>query len=529
MPRNTHSKSWKLFRPATVAVAVALPVISLFADPSALARSSESNEHAEAKNSIAWVTPLASPASIQCTGIAATRGGPVAIGQFVGSLSAGNGVSAKGFAGRDGYVAGFDLDGKARWITAIGGSRDDRLRAIAADADGNVYVTGYVIGSSDDSGDQRDSQALPADAAGADAVLAKLSATGKQLWTRRIAGANADIGTAIAVAADGTVFWGGQFEKSAAMVGFVDIGALVGEGASDLFVAAVDADGKPRWLKSFGGKQSDTLSALASDGHGGVFIAGAYEGILPIRHAKSIDLMRAAGARDIFLMHLLDKGEIDWAHSLSGKQQEYPVALHGDGRQVYLSGNFQDHLRLDAKTTLSSQGVFDGFVSAWSLDGQLVWAKSFGGPTAEIVQGMSMDGDSRMTLVGSFLGPFDFGPGTSKLETSQLRSFVANIDGKGRWINEYAIQSREPTEVFGVANGRGDNVYACGVAKGEIELGGRSGDEDADDDEDHEKDEKAEHARMSEHGEHDRVKDNAREHEEEDERSKAFVVRLRTR
>ncbi|MEO8459688.1 MAG: hypothetical protein ABI451_04090 [Dokdonella sp.] len=481
-------------------------------------------------DAVVWIKPFESENSVLCNAMATTAKGFAAIGEFVGEIDFGSKVRVKGFGGKDGYVAVFDSDGKPRWARAIGGIRDDRLRAIATDADGNVYVSGYIIGP--DSTPTEPATSLPATAGGADAVLVKLSPAGQRLWTRRIASEYADVGTALAVAADGSVFWGGQFEKNASMVGFPELGTLLNTGSSDAFVAAFDRDGKPRWLKSFGGKQSDELWSLAADAEGGVFVAGAYEGILPIRHPRSLDLLRAKGGRDAFLMHLRDKGEIDWAHSLSGKQNEYPVTVLSDGEQLFLTGNFQDKLQLDAQTTLSSHGVFDGFISAWSLGGQLKWAKGFGGASAETVQGFTYGQSGRMTLVGSFLGPFDFGPDTRKLDTKQLRPFVASIDNQGHWLQEFALPSTEPADILGITAGPGEDVYACGVAKGDIVEGLRSGRDNEEAEEEREKAERARESAKEEHehesgkGEH--GKKNSHAEEEENEKSGAFIARLRT-
>ena len=509
----------KIVRPTPLVLSrSALALTLLIGSQLAFSDTKAATNDVDQSDPIVWLKPIDGATSTLCTGIAATPSGPVVIGQFAHSVVAGDRVTTKGYGGSDGFVASYSTDGLVRWITPIGGVRDDSLRAIAADAQGNVYVSGYISGAEVGASDL-DAVPVAEAASGADAILVKLSAKGKRLWSRRVSGVNADRGSAITVAKDGTVFWGGQFQKSATMPGFSDLGTLESEGGSDAFVAAFEASGQPRWFKALGGKQDDTLSSLASDGTGGVVLAGTYEGILPIRYPDSLDLLRAAGGSDIFIARLGGNGDIQWAHSLSGKQHEYPVALRSDGSRAWLVGNFQSQLRVDAATVLESEGVFDGFVSSWSMDGKLLWAKRFGGTSNDTVQSMTLSGDGVLTVAGSFLGDFDLGDDTAKFKTAQLRPFIARLDANGHWINASALNSKDPADAFGVASGPSSDIYLCGVGEGDLDFSGQV--EAKDDDADHER---------SDHGvERDRKDGGAHgDEEEENEKSTAFIARIHT-
>jgi len=51
------------------------------------------------------------------------------------------------------YIQKVDLDGNFIWSKAVGGTRDDQVLVLAADDNGNTYITGHFSGTADfDSG-----------------------------------------------------------------------------------------------------------------------------------------------------------------------------------------------------------------------------------------------------------------------------------------------------------------------------------------------------------------------------------------
>src|SRR4051812_34303619 len=79
------------------------------------------------------------------------------------------------------------------WAVRAGGPTADKARGIAADAAGNVYLTGE-FGETADFG-----EFTLTSRGGLDFFLAKYDATGKCLWVRQGGGAKTDRGYAVAV------------------------------------------------------------------------------------------------------------------------------------------------------------------------------------------------------------------------------------------------------------------------------------------------------------------------------------------
>ncbi len=432
-------------------------------------------ERSKTTTGFAWVTSLEGTRSTACSAIATTKGGAVVAGQFAGELKSGGRKLLQNFGRSDGFVAAISDSGKVLWQVAVGGDGNDQLRAMATDPDGNVYVTGFVSGAA-----KNDSGALPASAAGADAFLLKLSSKGEILWTHRLAGPFADSGEAVSIGGDGTVFWGGHFQGDARLLHDAKTPVISSDGGNDAFVAAFDPQGRAKWLHSFGSKQADEVTGLAADGNGGVFVTGSYESLFPLRRETGIDFLRGKGGIDAFLMRLDDRGQLDWARSISGPQQEQPVAIALAGDQLLLAGNFQDRLQVNPTTTLESAGVFDGFISSWTMQGELAWARRFGGAEAVTLQALHV-GRGRIDAVGSFKGTLDFGSdaGITAIESASVTPFMATIDTSGRWLSVREGADGENADFLGVTRSAAGDVLVCGVSKGELIAsdGSRHGDE----------------------------------------------------
>jgi uncharacterized protein (TIGR03437 family) len=196
----------------------------------------------------------------------------------------------------DAFVAKFNPSGVLVYLTYLGGSGDDVASAIAVDAAGNAYVTGYT-----------NSRNFPVSAnaaqpgyAGAggndlgkfgDAFVAKLSPNGDQiLYATYFGGQMDEVGLGIAIDASGAAYITGttvsfnlpttqgvyqpRFRGSGGQP-VTDFGGVPFFVAGDGFVAKLNPAGSAVvWATYLGGLQDDTPMAIALDKSGNVIVAG---------------------------------------------------------------------------------------------------------------------------------------------------------------------------------------------------------------------------------------------------------------
>ena len=202
----------------------------------------------------------------------------VVTGSFNGTVDFGRGPLTS--SNLDIFLAKYDQNGTCLWSRRFGGpSSTDSGRGIVVDGNGNIVITGNFIGSVDFGGGALTS------AGGDDIFVAKYSAAGAHVWSKRFgdpfAFVGGDIGKHVAIDTrancDGRngancVLLTGYFLGTADFGG----GPLSGAGSTDVFVAKYSANGTHLWSKRFGGAMIDESMAAAVDGAGNAAVTGRF-------------------------------------------------------------------------------------------------------------------------------------------------------------------------------------------------------------------------------------------------------------
>src|SRR5437763_16549964 len=165
--------------------------------------------------------------------------------------------------------------GKPLWGTSFGGLGIDAPRAVAIAPGGDCYVVGYFDGTTDlgPAGKHR-ATANPADAAktGSDAFVVRIGPDGKILWGKTFGAGRDDVATGVAIRGDRIVVVGHFLDQ-------LDLGPDLkhaAAGSDDLFVAAFDPQGEPRWLWTAAGIHSDGANTAAATPDARWIVGGSF-------------------------------------------------------------------------------------------------------------------------------------------------------------------------------------------------------------------------------------------------------------
>lgn len=332
-------------------------------------------------------------------------------------------LNRTGLGGMDFFVAKVSKEGRFLWVRSLGGSLVDRGYGVATDSKGNAYVTGHF--QSADA--QANGQTLP-NAGDYDIFVAKYDSAGTLLWIKTAGGKGYDYGHGIVVDSKGDIVVTGAVAGEAK---FGDVTVNAASTTRPIFCAKYAADGTLKWVKTNGGKFSGSGHGVGVDGKDAIYIGGSGGGAgsmgsAPIEIAKG-----QAGV----VLKLTPEGEGVWAATLPGMPSAgfHEITADTAGR-TWCAGMFKGELNGGSIKTTGDKDS-DGVLAHFSPEGKLVWSHVIQGPATDYCLGVATDNTGRCFVTGEFSQTATF---AGQVLTSQGATdiFTAALDEKGgvEWL-----------------------------------------------------------------------------------------------
>jgi fibronectin type III domain protein/beta-propeller repeat-containing protein len=382
-------------------------------------------------------------------------------------------VRANNTAGDSGYsntasaaTAGTGGAGAFIWSKDFGGTSAFDSVAVwgmAVDDLGEVAITGTIanivnLGSG-----------TLTSAGSTDIFVAKYASNGTPLWSKRIGSTMGDVGKAVAVDGNGSVYVTGYFR------GTVDFGGgPVSTSLTSAFLAKYSSTGLHQWSKKMSTATSgtDEGTALAADVNGNVVVGGSVYQTSDFGGGP----LTSAGAQDVFLVKYSSSGVHTWSRRMGGTADDVvnKVALDGSGN-VALTGYFSGSADFGGGT-LANAGGKDIFVAKYSSAGAHVWSKRFGGSLEDIARSVAVDGSGNVVLTGNFASSsVDFGGG-ALLNSGGADIFLAKYSSAGAhvWSKRFGGSFQANEIGNDVATDGAGNVLLTGSVVDTITFGGAS-------------------------------------------------------
>jgi uncharacterized delta-60 repeat protein len=255
----------------------------------------------------------------------------------------------------------YSPDGNQLWVARYNGpgNSSDYADALKIDSSGNVYVTGYSIGSG----------------TGYDYATIKYSPDGNQLWVARYNGPgnNRDIANALAIDNSGNVYVTG-YCKAGSGLDF------------DYATIKYSPDGNQLWVARYNGpgNSDDRANALAIDSSGNVYVTGYSTG--------------SGTGYDYATVKYSPDGNQLWVarYNGPGNSSDYADALKIDSSgNVYVTGY----------STGSGTG-YDYATIKYSPDGNQLWVACYSGPgnSDDRANALKIDSLGNVYVTGYSLG-----------------------------------------------------------------------------------------------------------------------------
>ena len=301
-------------------------------------------------------------------------------------------------------------NGDTLWVRRYNGpgNRDDYASALAVDDSGNVYVTGWSIGT-----------VFP----NYDYATIKYSPSGDTLWVRRYNGPGGgnDIAYALAVDTSGNVY-------------------VTGGSDGDYTTIKYAPNGDTLWVRSYDGLQNeiDQPTALAVDDSGNVYVTGV-----------SYDTITSG---DYLTIKYSPSGDTLWTRRYSGTVDDedipYAMAIDDNGN-CYVTGmvNF-------------SGTTYDITTIKYASNGDTLWVRRYNGPANnwDIGRALAIDSNGNVYVSGSVVNP-----------SYPIRDYATikySPNGEFLWDRLYNGPGNDFDDALALAVHGSGNVYVTGYSDG---------------------------------------------------------------
>lgn len=294
---------------------------------------------------------------------------------------------------RDVYLVFTDTFGNLGSERRFGGEDDESASGLVPAGDGGYFIAGTVeLGGG-----------------GSDALLIRTDASGNRLWSNTYGGPGDERAAAIAPAIDG----------GAVLAGLTAEDELAGTMA---WATRVDADGRVRWTRTYGG---GNFTGVVARGSGFVLCGNTADGL--DGRAVKLDaqgeivwdtVLGGDGLQEARALAAFDGGGYVVAGAStpdSGASDAWAVVVDEDGTPGWsrtVGGTFADRANAVATTALggvalagstrdAAASLDDAYLVSLTPLGEVDWEESFGGAMADRAHALIADEDGGFSLAGS--------------------------------------------------------------------------------------------------------------------------------
>jgi hypothetical protein len=357
-----------------------------------------------------------------------------------------------------------DPSSKRIWGTYYGDAGTDYCNGTRSDAQGNVYITGYTLNTSNIA----TSGTYQSVSGGSfDAYLVKFDPSGNRTWGTYFGGSSVETAYGICISAQGDIYiCGDTFSTS----GIASTGAhqtAYGGGIDDAYLAKFRSDGQLSWATYYGGTLHDFASKVTVDNNANVLMCGHSESSNAIATNSAFQNFQA-GQFDVFVVKFDSTGVRQWGTYYGDTDVEEAWGITCDNSDnVYITGFTASN---GVATTGSHQqnyggGLKDGFIARINPSGTaLNWATYYGGTGDDGGTGIIFSPPNLLNITGNttstsnISAPGAYQPAPGSPDDAFITQF--STTGVRQWATYYG--GNDVDYIEDLVPGPNASLFICG-------------------------------------------------------------------
>ncbi|MCX6351985.1 MAG: SBBP repeat-containing protein [Bacteroidetes bacterium] len=339
-----------------------------------------------------------------------------------------------------------------RWATYMSAETSAKIYDIVTDQQGNVIVTGVVIGNfKSRTNPLITTGAYQSSASGSrDAYVAKFNPQGQLLWGTYLGGSGEESGQSIDVDEQGNIYVSGITKSSNFPTTSGAYITSFSGGYEDGFITSFTSGGSLRWSSYFAGSYGGSAMGISVDSiNNYVYITG-----------RNQNTQRGSGVGYVAKFNL--SGAYQWKTDFDGIGQNLD-ARNGAVVMVGKTGNTSGIATTGAYQTTQA-GDVDAFVASFSTSGSLNWATYYGGSAFEQLNDVVINSTGDIYAIGESSSSFNASSNTYQSTNHGNRNAIlVKFNGSGTnktWDTFFGEENY--TEGEGIALDHDESIYISG-------------------------------------------------------------------
>jgi uncharacterized repeat protein (TIGR01451 family) len=164
---------------------------------------------------------------------------------------------------------------------------------------------------------------------------------------------------------------------------------------------------------TIGGSFDDAIQHVAVLDNGDVVIAGTFQSTADLYPGPLSATYTSLGQSDIFLGRFSETGTLIWMNTIGSIETDDVLDLEVTNNSILIGGYFNQTINFDptgSGASETSQGVTDGFIAAYDLNGDYLFHQVLAGPAGEQILNIAIQTDGSPAFAGyGFSGTLQIG------------------------------------------------------------------------------------------------------------------------